>query len=141
MTSSSNNVSLAGGISPEDLDNHISDARLNRTFQLPADPSRGRPRPLQISYADFGFVREDGSDEGGEERVLLFFGALMSSRLFHAAKDGMAKRYKARIVTAERPGIGKTDSVPAEMRLQVWRGGYPIFERIPLVRHFKKIQC
>ena len=62
--------------------------------------------------------------EHGEEQVFLFFGPLLSSRLFNTAKDGLAKRYKVRIVNPERPGIGKTDSVPAEKLLEVWRGEY-----------------
>lgn len=111
-------------LSQGEFDAFINDPRFNRTFQLPADPSHGRPEPFQVSYADFGFHREDAGDGDGdgEEQVLLFFGPLMSSRFFNAAKDELAKRYKVRIVNAERPGIGKTDSVPAERLLEVWRG-------------------
>lgn len=109
--------------SPEEFDAYISDPRFNRIFELPADPSRGRPKPFQVSYADFGFHREDNaSDDAEDEQVLLFFGPLVSSRLHNIAKDGLAKRYKVRIVSAERPGIGKTDSVPAEKLLEIWRG-------------------
>lgn len=115
-------TTTAKTLSQEDFTAYINDPRLNRTFQLPADPSRGRPKPFQVSYADFGFHREDTRDDDGEEQVLLFFGPLVSSRLFNTAKDGLAKRYKVRIVNAERPGIGKTDSVPAERLLEVWRG-------------------
>ncbi|ETI29176.1 hypothetical protein G647_01629 [Cladophialophora carrionii CBS 160.54] len=114
-------TTTAKKLSQEEFTAYINDPRLNRTFQLPADPSRGRTTPFQVSYADFGYHREDGHDDHGEEQVLLFFGPLMSSRLHNAAKDGLAKRYKVRIVNAERPGIGKTDSVPAERLLEVWR--------------------
>jgi hypothetical protein len=109
-------------LSPEEFTIYINDPRFNRTFQLPANPSRGRPKPFQVSYADFGFHSEDSSGEDGDEQVLLFFGPLVSSRLFNTAKDGLAKRYKVRILNAERPGIGKTDSVPAERLLEIWRG-------------------
>jgi hypothetical protein len=116
----------AKALSAEEFTAFINDPRLNRTFQLPADPSRGRPEPFQVSYADFGFHREDaghGDDnDEDEEQVLLFFGPLLSSRFFNAAKSSLAERYKVRIVNAERPGIGKTDSVPAERLLEVWRG-------------------
>ncbi|KAF2101244.1 hypothetical protein NA57DRAFT_53220 [Rhizodiscina lignyota] len=124
-TASSSQTGAAKTLSADEFTAYINDPRLNRTFQLPADPSRGRPKPFQVSYADFGFHREDAGDDDGEEQVLLFFGPLMSSRLFHAAKDGLAKRYKVRIVSAERPGIGKTDSVPAEKLLEVWREAIP----------------
>ena len=123
-TTSTPTTNTAEILSPEDFTAYINDPRLNRTFQLPADPSRSRPKPLQVSYADIGFHREDAGDDDGEEQVFLFFGPLMSSRLFNTAKDGLAKRYKVRIVNPERPGIGKTDSVPAEKLLEVWRGEY-----------------
>lgn len=112
----------AKAISLDEFNAYVNDPRLNRTFQLPADPSRGRLQPFQVSYADFGFHREDGHDDDGEERVLLFFGPLMSSRLFNSVKDELAKQYKVRILTAERPGIGKTDDMPAEKLLEIWRG-------------------
>src|ERR1700743_311705 len=81
--------------SKAELTAFINDPRFNQTFQLPADPSRGRPKPFQVSYADFGFHREDG-DQQEPEQVLLFFGPLMSSRLLNVTKDGLAKRYKVR---------------------------------------------
>jgi hypothetical protein len=109
-------------LSLEEFNVYIDDPRLSRTFELPADPSRGRPKPFQVSYADYGYHREDAGDDEGEEHVLLFFGPLMSSRLFNAAKDKLAKRYKVRILNAERPGIGKTDDLPAERLLEVWWG-------------------
>ncbi|EXJ65244.1 hypothetical protein A1O7_01585 [Cladophialophora yegresii CBS 114405] len=109
-------------LSPEEVTAYINDPCLNRTFHLPADPLRGRPKPFLVSYADFGFHREGALDDHGEEQVLLFFGPLVSSRLHNAAKDGLAKSYKVRILNVERPGIGKTDSVPAERLLEVWRG-------------------
>jgi hypothetical protein len=107
--------------STEEFTAYLSDPRFNRIFQLPADPSRCRPKSLQVSYADYGFHREAAGGDNGEEQVLLFFGPLMSSRFLNAAKDALAKRYKVRIVSAERPGVGKTDVLPADKRLEVWR--------------------
>ncbi|EXJ85984.1 hypothetical protein A1O1_06353 [Capronia coronata CBS 617.96] len=125
-TTTSTTTTTTKTLSPEEFTTYINDPCLNRTFQLPADPSRGRPEAFQVSYADFGYHREDaGDDSDREEQVFLFFGPLMSSRLFHGAKDGLAKRYKVRFVSAERPGIGKTDSVPAERMLEVWREVMP----------------
>ncbi|KIW64358.1 hypothetical protein PV04_09300 [Phialophora macrospora] len=118
-------TSSAKKLSPEEFTVYIDDPRLSRTFQLPADPSRGRTKPFQVSYADYGFHRDDTGDDDREEHVLLFFGPLMSSRLFNAAKDRLAKRYKVRIVNAERPGIGNTDDVPAEKLLEVWQEAIP----------------
>lgn len=111
-------------ISKEECTAWINDPRFNRIFQLPADPSRGRPEPFQVSYSDFGYHREDADGDDGEqeEKVLLFFGPLMSSRFWNTTKDDLAKRYKVRVVNVERPGIGRTDSVPSEKRLEIWRG-------------------
>lgn len=125
MKTTTKTTTTAKTLSSEEFTAFINDPRLNRTFQLPADPSRGRPEPFQVSYADYGFHREDAGDHDGggeEEQVFLFFGPLLSSRFWNAAKKELAERYKVRIVNAERPGIGKTDSVPAERLLEVWRG-------------------
>lgn len=122
-TPSSENNPPAATLSQEEFAAFINDPRLNRVFQLPAELLHGHPGTFQISYADYGFHHEDGGDnELGEEQVLLFFGPLLSSRLWNAAKDGLAKRYRVRLVNVERPGIGRTDSVPAERMLEVWRG-------------------
>ncbi len=112
-------------LSKEEVNNYVNDPRFNRTFQLPADPSRGRPKALQISYADYGFHRSNDASNDSEENVLLFFGPLLSSRLHQIPKDELAKRYKIRIISIERPGIGKTDNVPAEQRIEVSRGKFP----------------
>jgi len=122
-TPSSENNPPPKAVSEEDFNTFINDPRLNRLFELPAELLHGLPQPFQISYADYGFHREAGDDsEPEEEQVLLFFGPLLSSRLWNAAKDELAKRYRVRLVNVERPGIGKTTSVPAGRMLEVWRG-------------------
>jgi hypothetical protein len=75
----SKDTSKAATVSQEDFEAWISDERFNRLFQLPADPSLGRPHSLQVSYADYGYRNDTAK---GEEHVLLFFGPLMSSPLF-----------------------------------------------------------
>jgi hypothetical protein len=75
----SKDTSKAATVSQEDFEAWISDERFNCLFQLPADPSHGRPHPLQVSYADYGYRNDTAK---GEEHVLLFFGPLMSSPLF-----------------------------------------------------------
>ncbi|KAH8590521.1 hypothetical protein B0O99DRAFT_598989 [Bisporella sp. PMI_857] len=91
-------TTTAKTVSPEEFTEftaYINDSQLNWTFQLPADRLRGCPKPFQVSYADFGFHCED------------------------------AATTIVRIVNAERQGIGKTDSVPAERLLKVWQEVIP----------------
>lgn len=119
----------------QQYEEYLNDARFHKTFQLPADPSRGREKPFTVKYADFGFHRDDLSTDGQqqeereteagdaeEEHVILFFGPLLASRLVHVAKDAMFKRHRVRLVNPDRPGIGGTDAVPAEKLLETWRG-------------------
>lgn len=113
-------------LSQADFDAWINDPRFNRTFRLPADPAGGDGnKEINVSYADFGYHRDADTVEDAvedEEDVLLFFGPLMSSQFLSAAKDGMAKRHKVRVIHVARPGIGKSDAVPAEKRLEDCRG-------------------
>ncbi|KAK4232750.1 hypothetical protein C8A03DRAFT_39624 [Achaetomium macrosporum] len=103
-------------------DDFLNDPRFNRTFSLPADPSRGRPRDFTIKYADYGYYNAAHSDQ---ERVLLFFSPLMGSRLLHICKDDLARKHRIRIINPDRPGIGGTDGAPARDRLALWRDALP----------------
>ncbi|KYK59269.1 hypothetical protein DCS_00399 [Drechmeria coniospora] len=136
---------------------YFADARFHQTFQLPADPSRGRHAPFAVKYADFGFHQrsgasqeqrvEEGKDdrdknEGDkkekmdeEENVLLFFGPLLATRMLHVTKDAMAKRHHVRIVNLDRPGIGGTDAVPADKLLETWRDVIPALLQHLGIRH------
>ncbi|KXX82332.1 hypothetical protein MMYC01_201299 [Madurella mycetomatis] len=97
---------------------YVLDPRFSRTFELPADPaSNGRTGPFKVKYADYGY-RNDAHPE--QENALLFFGPLMASRLFHIAKDELAKRRKIRIINLDRPGIGGTDPADAKDRMSLW---------------------
>ena len=98
---------------------YINDPRFSRTFELPADPANGCPKPFKITYADYGYRNETHPEE---EHVLLFFGPLLSSRFHHIAKDELAKKQKIRIINPDRPGIGGTDMVDVNERMNIWRG-------------------
>ncbi|KAL3952603.1 hypothetical protein ACCO45_012546 [Purpureocillium lilacinum] len=105
--------------SPASYDSFLRDPRFRRTFTLPADAAKGRPEELQVTYADYGYRNEqEGPDD---ENVLLFFAPLLGSRMWHVAKDALAKRHKVRIINVDRPGVGGTGEVPAERRVAVWR--------------------
>ncbi|KAM0268227.1 hypothetical protein ACHAPA_005310 [Fusarium lateritium] len=90
----------------------LKDPRFSQSFQLPADSSDDHGN-LQVKYADYGFHSPANPDE---EHVLLFFAPLCASRMFHCAKDKLAKKYRVRIVMMDRPGFGGTDVVKLEKR-------------------------
>ncbi|KAI6754000.1 hypothetical protein HG530_013176 [Fusarium avenaceum] len=69
----------------------LKDPRFSQTFQLPADPSDGH-ESLQVKYADYGYHNPTSPQD---EHVLLFFAPLCASRIFHCAKDDLAKKYRA----------------------------------------------
>jgi hypothetical protein len=102
---------------------YVNDPRFSRTFELPADPARGRTEPFKVTYADYGYRNEAHPEE---ENVLLFFGSLLASRLIHIPKDELAKKHKIRIIDFDRPGVGGTDNVEVKDRMSIWRGTVPL---------------
>jgi pimeloyl-ACP methyl ester carboxylesterase len=93
----------------KDPEAFLKDPRFNQTFQLLADPSDDHAS-IQVKYSDYGY------HNAADENVLLFFAPLCASRIFHCAKDELAKKYRVRIVVMDRPGFGGTDPVKLEKR-------------------------
>lgn len=102
-----------------DQADYLDDPRFSRTFEWPADAENDRPKPFKVKYADYGYRNEANPEE---EHVLLFFGSLLGSRLVHVPKDGVAKKYKIRIINPDRPGFGGTDPIDVKNRLVMWPG-------------------
>lgn len=84
----------------------FDDPRYSREYVLPGHTIQGRPEPLRISYADYGYRNEEHPEE---ENVFLFFPPLLGSRWMHTAKDGLAKKFRVRIINVERPGYRGTE--------------------------------
>lgn len=103
------------------LKDYVNDPRFNNTVEFPPDSfTQGRSGPFKVTYADYGY-RNTAHPE--QERVFLFFGPLMGSRLFHIAKDELARRYQIRIIHPDRPGVGGTDPLDEpQNRMRLWRG-------------------
>ncbi|ETS84158.1 hypothetical protein PFICI_02183 [Pestalotiopsis fici W106-1] len=101
-----------------DVETFLADERFSKVFTYPPDPAQGRPNALRISYADYGYRNTENPNV---EKVFLFFGPLLGSRMLHIAKDALAKEYGVRIINADRPGFGDTPDVDAEGRLAFWR--------------------
>ncbi|KAF4450060.1 hypothetical protein F53441_6765 [Fusarium austroafricanum] len=98
----------------KDPETFLKDPRFSQTFQLPADPTDDHAA-IQVKYADYGYHNAQ------DENVLLFFAPLCASRIFHCAKDELAKKYRVRIVVMDRPGFGGTDPVKLEKRAPLCR--------------------
>ncbi|KAM3552701.1 hypothetical protein ARSEF4850_007257 [Beauveria asiatica] len=100
----------------------FDDSRYSREYHLPGGTIQGRPEPLKVTYADFGYRNVENPDE---ENVFLFFPPLLGSRWMHIAKDNLAKKHRVRIINVERPGYGGTDQVELQDRLRVWQDVIP----------------
>ncbi|KAF4335503.1 hypothetical protein FBEOM_10638 [Fusarium beomiforme] len=102
-------LSMTSATEVKDPEAFLKDPRFSQTFQLPADPS-DEHASIQVKYSDYGY------HNAADEKVLLFFAPLCASRIFHCAKDELAKKYRVRIVVMDRPGFGGTDPVKLEKR-------------------------
>jgi hypothetical protein len=92
----------------------LSNRRFHQSFILPPSPEIGRGKPHRFSYSDFG--------DSSSNAVVLFCGALMGARLCYSPLDKLAKAYNVRIIHVDRPGIGGTDPIELEKRVQIWLG-------------------
>ncbi|KAI1045774.1 hypothetical protein LB505_009336 [Fusarium chuoi] len=110
---------MAAAAEVKDPEAFLKDPRFSQTFKLPADPSDDHG-DLQVKYSDYGY------HNAADENVLLFFAPLCASRIFHCAKDELAKKYRVRIVVMDRPGFGGTDPVKLEKRPAMCRSKSPL---------------
>jgi hypothetical protein len=98
---------------PEILE-FLSDRRFHRSYVLPPAPETGRNNSHRFSYADFGDPHSNA--------VVFFCGGLMAARFCYSPLDQLAKRHNVRIVHVDRPGIGGTEPINLEKRIQIWLG-------------------
>ncbi|KAI1012001.1 hypothetical protein LB503_004371 [Fusarium chuoi] len=110
---------MAAAAEVKDPEAFLKDPRFSQTFKLPADLSDDHG-DLQVKYSDYGY------HNAADENVLLFFAPLCASRIFHCAKDELAKKYRVRIVVMDRPGFGGTDPVKLEKRPAMCRSKSPL---------------
>ena len=92
----------------------LCDVRFHKSYTLPPNPETGRDNPYHVSYADYG--------DPNSNAVVLFCGALMGTRFCYSPLDQLAKAYSVRIIHPDRPGIGGSDAVELEKRIQIWLG-------------------
>ena len=92
----------------------ICDSKFHKSFVLPAHTEAGRHKPYRTTYADFGDVNSNA--------VVLFCGALFGSRLCYSPIDQLARKHHVRIIHPDRPGVGGSDAIEPEKRIQTWLG-------------------
>ncbi|KAJ8110488.1 hypothetical protein OPT61_g6682 [Boeremia exigua] len=94
----------------------LCDIRFHKSYVLPPNVDAGRQSPYRVSYADYG--------DSNSNAVVLFCGALMGTRFCYSPLDQMAKAYNVRIIHPDRPGIGGSQPVDLEKRIQTWLGRF-----------------
>jgi hypothetical protein len=92
----------------------LSDRRFHCSYILPPDPDTGRDDLHRFSYADFGDSRSNA--------VVFFCGALMGTRFCYSPLDQLANEHNVRMIHVDRPGIGGSDPIELEKRIQIWLG-------------------
>ncbi|CAN9141428.1 unnamed protein product [Alternaria alternata] len=90
----------------------ICDRRFHRSFVVPANPESNTSKPYHVSYSDFG--------DADSKAIVLFCGALFGQRLCYAPLDQLAKAHHVRIIHPDRPGVGGSEAVEPEKRVQTW---------------------
>lgn len=96
----------------------LCDIRFHKSYILPPNHATGRHAPYRVSYADYGDPDSDA--------VILFCGALMGTRFCYSPLDQMAKACNVRVIHPDRPGIGGTQAVDLEKRIQTWLGRFVV---------------
>jgi pimeloyl-ACP methyl ester carboxylesterase len=96
----------------------ICDIRLHRSFVLPADVSKGRPKPLRVSYSDVG-----SSDPTAP--VLLWASGMFGGRFTGVELMDLAAAHRIRLLAIDRPGIGGSEAVPINQRVSTWLAVVP----------------
>jgi pimeloyl-ACP methyl ester carboxylesterase len=92
----------------------LCDWRFHQSYILPPNPEIGRHKSYRISYADYGDHKSNA--------VVMFCGALMGTRFSYAILDQLAYAHSVRIIHPDRPGIGGSDPIELEKRIQLWLG-------------------
>lgn len=102
------------------------DIRLHKSFQLPPNSRIGRNSTIRVSYSDVGYsgafstTTEMNQSESTKIPVLLWAGGMFGGRYQAFANDDLCKKYRVRFIGIDRPGIGGTDPVPLDQRVDTW---------------------
>jgi pimeloyl-ACP methyl ester carboxylesterase len=117
------------------------DIRLHKSFLLPPNHSIGRTRTIRVTYSDVGypgsasFTNDLGYPEGKETPVVLWAGGMFGGRYQAFANDDLCKRYGVRFLGIDRPGVGGTDLVSLDQRIDTWLDMVPALLEHVGVKH------
>lgn len=117
------------------------DIRLHRSFHLAPNHGIGRSNPIRVSYSDVGYsessssAEEPSNSEGHEIPVVLWAGGMFGGRYQAFANDDICQKYRVRFLAIDRPGIGGTDLVNRNQRIQTWLDMVPALLNHVGVKH------
>lgn len=99
---------------------YLADIRLHRSFTFTPNSETGRTSSLRITFSDLGHQNvEDPADEA----VILFCGGMFGSRYVGAGSvDSLAREHGIRLICVDRFGMGGSQNVGLEVRVQTWLG-------------------
>lgn len=96
----------------------ICDIRLHRSFILTGDASKGRLKPLRVSYSDVGSTEINAP-------VLLWASGMFGGRFTGVELMDLALAHGIRLLAIDRPGIGGSGAVPVSQRVSTWLAVVP----------------
>ena len=105
---------------------YLGSIRFHQSFLLSANPHHGHPRPLRVSYCDLDYREPTGPDpESGDTGPTILFLPGAGERRYYGAlwADALAKKYKLRYLHPDRFGIGGTEEVDLNHRIEAFVGG------------------
>jgi hypothetical protein len=117
------------------------DIRLHRSFHLPPNHGIGRSNSIRVSYSDVGYsessssAEEPSNSESHEIPVVLWAGGMFGGRYQAFANDDICQKYRVRFLAIDRPGIGGTDLVNLNQRIQTWLDMVPALLNHVGVKH------
>ncbi|UKZ82799.1 hypothetical protein TrVFT333_010597 [Trichoderma virens FT-333] len=116
---------------------YYSNPRFSQEFILPGTANH---EAITISYADLGFKPESPTANRSTPTVL-FIPGMFGSRYIGAVLDPVARKFGVRVLVVDRPGMGRSTSVPFPQRLSTWIRLVPLLlahldiEHVALVSH------
>ena len=94
---------------------YAANIKFHQSFTLPANPTIGRPRPIRVTYSDVDYRRDDTGP------VILLIGGMFGGRwITLGSPDALAKHHKLRLIVPDKPGLGGSEAVPLEYRIENW---------------------
>lgn len=97
----------------------IQNERMHREITLPATATHDA---LNVSYADVGQLPDESSaaSVAADHPTILFIPGMFGSRFLGLTLHTIAEKRGVRVLIVDRPGMGRSTSVPLAQRVSVW---------------------